>query len=410
MLKFSTKILVFVSILLASGQAAAGLVDSLYDVEIPVVDESADARNQAFDQGLDEVFIRLSGDSIIMDKLKRPAASRYVKQFSYEPLANPIIGDAENNDAEMLTFRLKLQYNGSLIEKYLLENGFPVWGEYRPDVVVWLVVRDGRNEYVLKDSDQSLLKTTAIGALTRRGIPARWPLYDLKDKKALNVAEIRGGFKEPVIKASQRYATETALTGSMIWNGSQWSSSWSLFVEGENRHWILDDTDYKQLINKAINQAADMLGVAFAVHNTANKEQAVSLQIDIQAVNSIEKYRFAENYLSGLSAVEKVKPFKIDGQNAVFIVSLRSDEKDFLNLIKNDAQLVKLKAPQINTTMDNTLPPAIQTVAENDATSAAKNDSLNSIEKAAVQKQVEKTEVSPAPPPMPVYYYRLNKK
>lgn len=410
MLKFSTKILVFVSILLASGQAAAGLVDSLYDVEIPVVDESADARNQAFDQGLDEVFIRLSGDSIIMDKLKRPAASRYVKQFSYEPLANPIIGDAENNDAEMLTFRLKLQYNGSLIEKYLLENGFPVWGEYRPDVVVWLVVRDGRNEYVLKDSDQSLLKTTAIEALTRRGIPARWPLYDLKDKKALNVAEIRGGFKEPVIKASQRYATETALTGSMIWNGSQWSSSWSLFVEGENRHWILDDTDYKQLINKAINQAADMLGVAFAVHNTANKEQAVSLQIDIQAVNSIEKYRFAENYLSGLSAVEKVKPFKIDGQNAVFIVSLRSDEKDFLNLIKNDAQLVKLKAPQINTTMDNTLPPAIQTVAENDATSAAKNDSLNSIEKAAVQKQVEKTEVSPAPPPMPVYYYRLNKK
>jgi hypothetical protein len=58
-LNFTAKSLLFLSMLFFSVQAGAGLVTTLYDVQIPVVDESADVRTLAFERGLDEVFVRL---------------------------------------------------------------------------------------------------------------------------------------------------------------------------------------------------------------------------------------------------------------------------------------------------------------------------------------------------------------
>ena len=199
MFNLKTKLFVFVSLLIVFNQAAVATSALLYDVEVLVVDESADTRWRVFKEGLDEVFIRISGDSIVMDKLKRPPASRYIKQYSYDPVERPAL----NKKGEALAHRLKIQYNGSAMETYLRDNGYPVWGEHRTDTVIWLAIRDGKNEYVLKDADQSLLKTSAEDALRRRGIPERWPLYDFKDRKILKVADIRGGFKDPVVKASK---------------------------------------------------------------------------------------------------------------------------------------------------------------------------------------------------------------
>ena len=339
MLNSKAKIFIFVCLLFTFNQALARPALSLYDVEVLVVDESQETRWRAFKEGLNEVFIRIAGDSIVMDKLKSPAASRYIKQYSYDPVENP----ETNEEGELLSHRLKIQYNGSAMEKYLRDNGFPVWGGHRAEVVVWLAIRDGRNEYVLKDSDKSLIKDTANKALQRRGVPERWPLYDYKDRKILKVADIRGGFNDPVAAASKRYGRGPALTGSLIWSGSKWQSSWSLLMGSSNRHWSIEDADYDQLINKAIDQAADAMGIVFAVHDIGKGQELVAIQLDIQDVNSIQKYRKLENYLRDLSAVEAVKALKVDGQSAIFEVTLRSSEDDFLNLIKNDAELVEVK-------------------------------------------------------------------
>ena len=76
-------------LLLTAGNVLASHAEELYDVDILVTDETTDTRWRALDQGLDQVFVRISGDSTIMSKLKRPASSRYVKQFSYEEVVEP---------------------------------------------------------------------------------------------------------------------------------------------------------------------------------------------------------------------------------------------------------------------------------------------------------------------------------
>jgi len=400
MLNSNGKIFFFVSLLFAFSQALAGQSVSLYDVEALVADESADTRWRALKEGLDEVFVRISGDSIVMDKLKRPAASRYVKRYSYVPVENPKI----NADGELLSHRIKIQYNGSAMEKYLRDNGFPVWGEHRSEVVIWMAIRDGKNEYVLKDTDASLLKTTAQQAMHRRGVPDRWPLFDYKDRKLLSVADIRGGFKDPVAKASKRYSRGPALTGSLIWNGSKWQSSWSLLMESGNRHWSIEGKDYDVLINKAIDQAADAMGIVFAVHGLADNQNLARIHLDIQQVTSIEAYRKLENYLRDLSAVEMAKPLRVDGQSAVFELTLRSSEGDFLNLVKNDAELVEVKAVKkqetVNPVMQDAQPAGAKDANLDPAAASGALAGTGTAAENELESQSEKIN------PIPVYYYK----
>jgi uncharacterized protein len=379
------KILVFASLLLTFHPVLADHANTLYEVDVLVANEGGDARSLAFTQGLDEVFIRISGDSVVMDKLKRPPASRYVNQFSYVPVENP----ATNENGEILSHRIKIQYNGSAMEKYLRENGFPVWGEHRANLVIWLVVRDGTNEYVLKKTDKSLIKTAADNALERRGIPESWPLYDAEDRKKLKVADIRGGFKDPVVQASKRYSRGPSLTGSLIWNGTKWQSNWSLLMATDNRHWTLEDTDYNNLINKSIDQAGDVMGEAFAISGVDKNKKLAVVQLDVQGVNSINSYHKAEDYLRDLSAVETLRPLQVDGKSAVFEITLRSTEEDFINLMKNDVELVKVSViPPDNKPLAQ-LP--VPDVKSNDATSA----------------QQDVVKALPAAPPIPLYHYKL---
>ena len=411
MFNFITKIFVFVALLLSFNQVTAKQVSGLYGVEILVTSESANVRWGAFKRGMDEIFVRISGDSVIMDKLKRPSAKLYVKQYSYEPV--PVTANSapvSNSAGVALTHKMKIQYNGSAMEKYLLDKGFSVWGKHRPDVVVWLAVRDGVNEYVLKQSDKSLLKTAADDALVRRGVPVRWPLFDYKDKKRIGVADIRGGFKEQVLNASKRYSRGPAMTGSMIWDGKRWQSSWSLLMAGGNRYWSLSDTNYSRLIKKSIDQAADALGVVFAVNNKMNAQQLATIKLDIKAVNSITKYHHIENYLTSLSAVEKTMLLKVDGNSAVFEITLRSDKEDLLDLIENGAELIKIEG-QKPLLAGDTLSPAL--IPEPDIEKNIKKlavDGVTPEEKAFIPKKYAVVPlVVNKPAPIPVYYYRLGK-
>lgn len=157
----------------------------------------------------------------------------------------------------------------------------------------------------------------------------------------------------------------------------------------------------------------------------------------MQAVNSIQKYHRLENYLRDLSAVVQVEPLNIDGQNAVFKVTLRSDEDAFLNLIKNDAELIEVAPVKPKPTLKKEVPEnKTQPLPENNSTTVpnvsagsekiaetvdAKNaksggelkQPLPTVEPASeVGSQLggkPDNQLDKQPLSMPIYYYRLNR-
>jgi hypothetical protein len=92
-------------------------------------------------------------------------------------------------------------------------------------------------------------------------------------------------------------------------------------------------------------------------------------------------------------------PLKVDGQSAIFEITLRSSEGDFLNLVKNDAELVEVKTvvkdvPPVSEQGPAMLPDTgsgtvagVDTAAKNTAESPSDN-------------------LSDKIKPIPVYYYK----
>ena len=324
--------------LMAQSTAFAVVVDGLFEVEISVPDESKAIRRVALSDGLAEVLVRVSGDRNILQKLKPPSASAYVKQFRYT--ATESLGDEAVADHPENQYRLWVQYNGTRIMDLLREQSIPIWGEHRNQVVFWFAVHDGSRRYILKASDFSLLKKEADAAFKRRGIPVVWPNNDSRDRRGLRFADVWAGFAEPLLKSSKRYSNGPVVSVSMLWNGHAWVGDWSLFMGRESRRWSLRELDYDALISKGVDLVADAIGKKFAVLEVQDTSKLQQILVEIDRVNSVEGFRQVQNYLMSLPVVHSVRLSQIESERVAFWLSLRSEVDDFLGLVKTDSEII----------------------------------------------------------------------
>lgn len=328
---------------LCPAPAFAVVVEGLFDVEIPVPDESASVRRAALDDGLAEVLVRVSGDREILQKLTPPPAKTYVKQYRYVPLESST-STVKRQDPEAAGYIFSVQYNPTRIMDLLRLNAIPIWGEHRSQAVIWLAVRDGSNQYILRDRDRSLLKAQANESFQRRAIPVIWPRNDTRDQKQLRFADVWAGFAEPMQMASKRYTTGPVISASMAWNGRSWNGDWSVFMGRDSRRWTLEDRDYNALISQAIDLISDAMGQKFAVLEATDEAELKHIIVEIDQVESVKKFRHVQDYLASLPVVQSVRLSQVEPERVAFKLILRSDEADFLRLIKAGTKMEPLAA------------------------------------------------------------------
>ncbi len=331
--------------------AHAEWVPDLYEVVLPVADESAAVRNAAMADGLAEMLVRQSGDGQILQKITPPNAGAYVKQYRYE--ARPVQSSPESNGTAE-NQQIRLQYNGTRIMDFLRSNGLPIWGEHRAVAVLWLAVRDGRNQYLLKASDVSLFKSQLEKLFRQRGIPVIWPSYDKRDQALIKFADVWAGFSEPLQQVSARYSQGPVLAGNLAWNGSVWSGDWTLLDARHSQRWSLRSADYEQLLSDAVNQMADALGKQYAVLESSDGSTEARVQLDIENVSTLAAYVRVKKYLASLQAVQNVQLTRLGGDNVEFSLALRSRVDDLRNLLATSSQLRAVEKPVV--------PPTITTV------------------------------------------------
>ena len=321
--------------LFAPATASAAVVEGLFEVDMPILDESKAIRRAALDDGLVEVLIRVSGDSKILEKLKAPSSVNYVQQFGYST-------QDEDSGSSVTSQRLWVRYNETKVMNFLRQQTIPIWGERRNQAVIWLAVRDGGQRYILKDGDVSQIKSKVDEALHRRGIPASWPKNDALDQQAVRFADIWAGFAEPLKQASKRYSSGPVISGNMGWDGRVWKGEWSLFIGDEIKKWRLSGHDYATLIARATDLTADIMGQKYAMLETLDGAQHQQITVEINQVNSVEAFRRIEKYLASLSAVKSIKLSQVESDRVFFDLTLRTKVDDLLNLIQSGKTIALL--------------------------------------------------------------------
>ena len=334
----------------------AAVVEGLYEVEIPVVDQSEATRRTAFNLGLKEVLIRVTGDSKIFSLIKRPYSSPYVKQFQYRELdkskqiQKTAKEDSLSSDkSQEPTHLLWVQFNETKVNDFVSSNALPLWSQFRSETVIWLAVNDGANRYILKSTDNSLLKTITKESATRRAIPLIWPDVS-REEQAIQFADIWGGFQLPIKRLSNEYSDGPIIVGRLFWKGEQWNSDWTLLLDDSKTDWVIEHADYEQLLTEAIDKAGDLMGQQYALFDTGDIKSFHSLAIQINNIHSIVTLNDLKQYLSTVPMVQEYKLDRIENDSVFIDVSLRTNTDDFLKTIEQDSKLLRKIEEQKNIT------------------------------------------------------------
>src|SRR5262245_51008662 len=118
--------------------ALAVKVSNLYEVELPVISQSQDIKEEAMKTGLLQVLIKLTGDPLIeknpLVKSSLQKADYYVQEFGYS-----------SANASSSTYLIRIRYDNNSINRLLKKAGIVYWGEIRPLILVWLAFTNKEN-------------------------------------------------------------------------------------------------------------------------------------------------------------------------------------------------------------------------------------------------------------------------
>ncbi len=344
-----------------TGPAHASAIKQMYELSLPVASQQKHIRTAAFEQGLIEVSMRVSGSSMAPTQLDLSRASQMISQYRYIGMSRAEIKAYMKQTASAVRPRYKLwmKFDDAKVKQQLRSKGLPIWGYQRPGVLIWLAVKDGKNRYLLKRSDQSQIKDAVEKEARRRGLPIIWPEYDAEDKQQLSFIDVWGEFWEPLKQVSRRYAADAILLGKMSWLNGSWQVNWSLQLEGKNESWQLSALDMGMITSSGIGVATDHISSRFAVYEGIENEGRLLLRVS--DLSGVKAYAAASHYIASLAPVKSVYTKEINPSQADFFLELNGDENDLKRIIALGRVLVPDNRPEIepeilqnNASLDNT--------------------------------------------------------
>ena len=334
-MKMNRKSLFFSTILLLviSVKLQATDIKHMYEASLPVVSQDVDIRKAAFEQALIEVAVRVSGTSLAPTQFNLSDAGRLISQYRYRSLSDFEINTNAEKAPTLVQpkYKLWVQFDENKLKQLLHDNGLPLWGYQRPNVLVWLAVKDGRNRYLLKRADQSQIKNVMEQGAERRGLPIIWPEYNAADQRLIEFTDVWGQFWEPIKQASERYAANAVLLGRMNWSQGSWQVDWSLMQGDKIENWSVNADDLALLTSSGIGIATDSISSRFAVF--ADSFNDAGLIVRVSNLDNVKKYSQAAHYLASLAPVKNVYAREVNKQQVDFYIDLNGDENDLRRII-----------------------------------------------------------------------------
>ncbi len=253
-------------------------------------------------------------------------AESHVSEFGYVNLPEAL-AEAEETD-----IGISVRYAESEIDAFLRRRELPIWPANRPALLVWLVVEpDGGEQRFLQREDDPALRAGLERLLEMRGLPARFPVYDLQDQFALEVDEAWRLDADTIREASARYGAEAwLLVRGYQTSGGDWRGAWLVEVEGDTD---LRDTRGETLdavVARAVHGAVDRIAAEYTyVASTAPGE----VELMVGGVASREDYTDLSEMLRGVSMVRGLGVVQVDGEELLLRLDIEGERHQLLETL-----------------------------------------------------------------------------
>jgi hypothetical protein len=303
----------------------AAEVSGLYETELQVFSQKRSERAKAMLAGLAEVLVKVSGrrDAAqvkgVAQAISHPA--KFLQQYRYRALSDEqreqalqeaALDGVVGAEPQIVLFR----FDHAAVDKLLRDNGLPVWGATRPSTLAWLAVQDEGQRYLLGSDSSEPARELLTREARRRGLALLLPLMDLQDQQALPFADVWGGFRDPILRASARYRTESILIGRMYrTTGGEWQAQWTLLESGQTQSWAAAGALPVEVIDEGVSGAIEVLASRYA---PVAGEQSGLMPLTIVDVRTLRDYARVTQYLESLQQVEHVQVSRVEADQVTF--------------------------------------------------------------------------------------------
>jgi hypothetical protein len=271
----------------------------MYQAAAPVSDRSEAAQTVAFQNAMRTVLIRVTGRRSADEdpNLSQLVANarRYVQQYRAIP------------DSQ-----LWVAFDGPAIERWLTQNGQPLWGHERPTTLVLLAVQSGaQSGSVIATDDTSELKAAIDAAASARGLPLVWPNGAELQKNHIDFASLSNGSPSAFTEFGKRLGSDGILVGHASGAGATASVRWTHLFQDRS-------IEYSGTL-EGVNRAADLYAGLFAASGSL-----APVDIEVVGVNDLRDYANLENYLESLNFISRVSVESLTGDTVRFRLATRS--------------------------------------------------------------------------------------
>jgi uncharacterized protein len=291
----------------------------LYQAAAPVADRSEAAQTAAFTTALKIVLVRVTGrrtadeDPAFAPLLS--TARRYVQQYRSAP------------DNE-----LWVAFDGSAIERWLTQNGQPLWGRERPSTMIWLGVQTGPQAGTIVTADTaSELKAAIDAAAAARGIPGVWPSAADLQKYHFDYSSLGGTAPGALAEAGRAKGADGVLIGRASNATATAAVRWT--------HIFQDRSSEFSGALEGVNRAADTYAGLFAASGTL-----APIDIEVSGVAELRDYANVQTYLESLTFISHVSVQGLSGDTVRLRLTTRGGVESLQHTLALNGRLQSLPA------------------------------------------------------------------
>lgn len=342
---------VFLFIGLCGSPIAAAPVADLYEVRVPVPDQSDAAREWALKTGLAKVLIKVTGNSQVLLNPQLDGitaeARRYVTEYGYVGYRDPLA--TEEAASEAASSRegraINIRYSGPAIDQLLRRYQLQIWPAERPSLLVWIVVDDPVVGKQFVTSEQFPDAGDALSQLMAdRGVPLLRPMFDLSDLQMLSEEQAWAFDQARMAAVAERYGVNSWLILRAYRSAAgQWRGAWLLNVEGDDSLHSLAADSLPKLIAGIVPAAADKLASRYAY---VPQDIARELVIQLDNINDFRAYREATEFIESLKPVRALTVDYVDADRVGLRVSVEGEASLLLGMLRRDSRATELVPDQ----------------------------------------------------------------
>ena len=324
-------VLICISLFLSlsvSNNTYAVEVENLYRGKILVTDKTQQTRVKAHRWAIEQVIAKVSGSRDVLNdpKIKRVVQSQtenYIKSFAFI------------TDEQGRTFLVD-EFDQIKIDRLLKSVGSSIWGQRRPNTVMWLVVEEGIQRAIIDENQFPQLFEFISQASDNRGLPIVLPTLDKTDREAVFTSDVWARFNRIVWQGSRRYRADNVVMARMRYvfadKEPEYNTGWLLefeLIDGE-RSLLKGEFNGEQfsVVRDMVNQVGDYFAAEYSIESESIESEEIYLTLNnIADVVVLHK---AETLLRSMATVSDVFIQSIVDEKATFYLEMSGEGLDLV--------------------------------------------------------------------------------